>query len=127
MKILKVKDNFEKIYTEHKIFSLPFKLCISGKSQLSGKTTIILNLILRNEFYKKHFKGDDIYIVSGNKMDNKIKILMEEKDVPDPNFMDYDEQKLEALYEILEEEFQEALHEVANRQSATYARLRWPS
>ena len=107
-KILKVRDKFEKYYTEHNFFSLPFKLCICGKSQLSGKTTVILNLLLRDQFYKKHFKGDNIYIVSGNKLDNKIKMLMEQKDIPDENFMDYNEETLTDLYEILEEEFEEA-------------------
>jgi len=43
--ILKVKDKTDKFYTEVPgLFDVPCRLLINGKSQLSGKTTIILNL-----------------------------------------------------------------------------------
>ena len=104
--ILKVRDPSDKNHIKIPILAdLPFKLAIVGKSQVSlGKTTIILNLFLRDKYYKKYFDGINIYIVSNNSVDKKLKILMEELDIPESNFMQYDEDKLEALYDILEEE-----------------------
>lgn len=106
--IYKVRDKTDKNHVKHAIFDLPFKLAIVGKSQISlGKTSIIMNLLLRDEFYKKHFKGENIWIVTNNDLDNKLKILKKEKDIPNENFMHYDEETLEALYDMIEEEFQE--------------------
>ena len=108
VKIYKVIDNTDKNHIKHPIFDLPFKLAIVGKSQISlGKTSIVLNMLLRDEFYKKHFKGENIWIVTNNKLDNKLKILKTEKDIPDENFMVYDEGALEDLYSMIEDEFQE--------------------
>lgn len=106
--ILKVIDNTDKNHVKHKIFDLPFKIAIVGKSQISlGKTSIILNLLLRDVFYKKLFKGENIWVVTNNKLDNKLKILQIQKDIPDENFMTYDEDSLEELYDMIESEFQE--------------------
>lgn len=104
--ILKVKDPSDKNHIKIPILAdLPFKLAIVGKSQVSlGKTTIILNLFLRDKYYKKYFDGINIYIISNNAVDKKLKILMEELEIPDSNFMEYDEDKLDALYDVLEEE-----------------------
>jgi len=104
--ILKVRDPSDKYHIKIPVLAdIPFKIAIIGKSQVSlGKTTIILNLFLRDKYYKKYFKGENIYIVSNNKLDKKISILMEELEIPQSNYMEYDEDKLEALYQILEEE-----------------------
>jgi hypothetical protein len=66
-----------------------------------------MNLLLRDEFYKKHFDGINIFIISNNDLDNKLKILKKEKDIPDENFMHYNETALEELYDMIEEEFEE--------------------
>ena len=104
---LKVNDPSDKIYKEKKIiWDLPFRVALISKSQHGlGKTTVILNLLLRDKFYGKDFEGEDIYIISNNKVDKKLSLLMEEKDIPSSNFMSFDEAKLEALYEILEDDF----------------------
>lgn len=109
LEILKVRDPSDRNFTpKNRLFDLPFRIALIGKSQFSlGKTTIILNLLLRDKFYGKDFNGENIYIVSNNPADKKLKILMEEKDIPDSNFMSFDESTLEALYEIIEEEFEE--------------------
>jgi hypothetical protein len=110
--ILKIKDKSDSYYTHLKdIFDIPFRLIIVGKSFLSGKSTVILNLLLRDTFYKDHFKGDNIYIVSNNKMDMKMQILKEEKDVPSTNFMEFSESNLEMIYEKIEEDAMEAVHD----------------
>lgn len=106
-KILKVRDKTDSYHTEiPNLFNLPFKLLINGKSQLSGKTTIILNLLLNPQFkYDKLFEGDNIFIVSNNKLDNKLEMMSEKLDIPPENRMIYDEFALETLYEHLEDEF----------------------
>ena len=105
--ILKAKDPSDKIFIDKSpLFNIPFKIAIVGKSQISlGKSTIVMNLLLRKKFYRDNFKGEDIFFISPNKLDKKLKIVMEELDVPKSNFMDCDEAMLEELYEYLEELF----------------------
>ena len=107
--ILRVKDKCDGYYTEVPgLFDLPFRLLINGKSQLSGKTTIILNLLANEAFpYYKLFKGDDIYIISNNKLDNKLKMLADRLEIPDNNCTMFDEDYIDGLYHDLEEEFME--------------------
>ena len=38
---------------------MPFRLAVVGKSFLSGKTTFICNLLLREKFYRKKFLGEE--------------------------------------------------------------------
>ena len=110
--IYKVNDNTDNNHECMPLFDLPMRLLINGKSQLSGKTTLILNMLMNPEFgYDKKFEGENIYIVSDNKLDNKIKILMEYKDIPSENHFPYDEQVLEMLYENLEQEFIDEMEE----------------
>jgi len=108
-KILKVRDKNDSYYTPiERLFDLPFRLLINGKSQLSGKTTIILNLLLNPTFgYDKLFDGDDIYIVSNNKLDNKLALMADKLDIPEDNRFEYDEDYLEILYDDMEESFME--------------------
>lgn len=110
--IYKVKDHTDNNHQEMPLFDLPMKILINGKSQLSGKTTLILNMLMNPEFgYDKKFEGENIYIVSDNKLDNKIKILMEYKDIPPENHFPYDEQVLDMLYDNLEQEFMEEMED----------------
>ena len=93
-----------------------FAMLIIGKPGM-GKTTLILNLLMNPEFgYSDKFDGENIYIVSDNKLDNKIKILMEYKDIPKDNLFPYDENVLEMLYDNLE---QEAIEEMEDNGKIT--------
>ena len=107
--ILKVRDKNDSYYTPiENLFDLPMRLLINGKSQLSGKTTIILNLLLSPEFpYYGKFDGDDIYIVSNNNLDNKLDMMAKKLEVPEQNRFMFDEDHLEILYEDWEESFKE--------------------
>lgn len=112
--IYRVKDAKEKHYKDKGLlFNLPFRILLVGKSQFSGKSSCIVNLLLQDDgrLYKNEFEGDNIYIFSGSlKTDNKIKLLISQFDVPESNcFDEYDEDALEAIYEIVEEQFQEAI------------------
>ncbi len=111
-KILRVKDSADKFLKKHFLFDIPFRILINGKSQLSGKTTIILGLLLDPNFkYHDKFEGENIYIVSDNKLDQKLKLLMEYKEIPEKNYMKYDEDTLINLYDELEEQHIEEMGE----------------
>ena len=110
--ILKVNDHTDSYYTKKAdIFDLPARILIVGKSFLSGKSTIILNLLLREKFYKNDFEGDNIFIVSNNALDNKMRILKKEKDVDGGNFMEFSESNLNAIYEEVEERALDAIND----------------
>jgi hypothetical protein len=116
LQIYKVKDNADTYYTDKDvIFNVPFRLLIVGKSQLSGKSNIVINLLIRPEFYGKDFEGENIYIVSPSiRSDEKLKKLIEVKEIPEQNlFEEYDEETLKILYELIETNYNEA---VANKE-----------
>ena len=108
-KILKVKDSADGFHKKMPVFDLPMRILLNSKSQHGiGKTTIILNLLLNPEFgYDKVFKGKNIYIVSDNDQDEKLKLLAKYKDIPEQNIMKYNESDLISLYDEIEEKFEE--------------------
>jgi hypothetical protein len=65
--------------------------------------------MLRNEFYRDKFDGDNIVIISPSaKIDHKWRVMIEEHDIPDSNiYKGYNEQQLEVLYDLIKDEFQE--------------------
>lgn len=98
------------------LFDLPMRLIIVGKSQLSGKSTLISNLLLRPwsdddksglQFYKNDFEGDDIYIVCPSfDLDVKMSMIQKGLEIPDSNiWREYDETELESWYDKIEEQF----------------------
>jgi len=114
LKILKVIDKTEKHYTDKGLlWDLPMRLLVVGKSHLSGKTNFVVNLLLQDDFYRTNFHGGDMFIVSGSiNNDSKLKTLIKSKDIPDTNlFTKYDEDELEALYEYIQDEFQNDIEE----------------
>lgn len=111
-KIYKVKDENEGHHIKKDtIFDVPFRVLAVAKSQ-SGKTNLMVNILSRPEFYKNDFKPEDIYIISPSvKNDAKLKKLIKFLDIPSSNiFSEYSPELLEALYENIKEEFQEALN-----------------
>jgi len=113
LKILKMRDSSESYYTKKDIIAdLPFRMCIIGKSQLSGKTNFSAFILLSPSWYLNDFDGEDIFIISGSvKTDKKLQTLIEEKDIPPSNiYEEFDEEILEATYEMIEEEYNEAVN-----------------
>lgn len=111
LSIYKVKDEAETYYTKKDIiFDIPFRLLIVGKSQLSGKSNILVNLLLRDEFYNKDFDGENIFLVSPSiTNDEKLKKIIKVKEIPEENlFLEYDEDVLKQLYQMLQDEYEEA-------------------
>jgi len=98
---------------KNKLFDMPFRIGIVGKSELScGKTTIICNFLLRDNFYKNMFDPENIYIICGSSnIDEKWSTLIEQLEIPDSNIcMKYDEEYLEVLYDMIKDEFLEAIN-----------------
>jgi len=107
--ILKIRDVSDSYYTKmDMLFDLPLRLLVSGRSQLSGKGTFILNLF-RTSFYGKYFDGEDIIYVTDNKVDNKVKLLQKYKEIPDENIIPYDDAVLNEIYDEIEEQFIESV------------------
>jgi hypothetical protein len=114
LQIYKVIDGAENFYTKKdKIFDIPFRLLIVGKSQLSGKSNLLVNLLLRDEFYNLDFKPEDIYLVSPSATtDDKLIKFIQVKDIPESNIMDnFDEDVIAELYKMLEEEYEDDVKE----------------
>jgi len=112
LEIYKVIDKADSYYTKKDlIFDLPLRIGIIGASQRSGKSSVIVNLVCRDEFYNKDFKGENIYIISPSiENDLKLKKMIEVKDIPDHNlFTEYDERLLEELYNMLAEDYKNSV------------------
>lgn len=110
--ILKMKDKFGNLKINKKtIFSMPFRCLIVGKSEMSGKSNFIGNLILRPEFYRNDFHGDDIFIISPTTVDDKFNIMIKEKEIPECNIIKgYDEDIIIAIYEMIKDDFIESIN-----------------
>ncbi|MGI9554756.1 MAG: hypothetical protein ACR2M6_02175, partial [Vampirovibrionia bacterium] len=108
-KILKVKDSADGFHKKMPVFDLPMRILLNSKSQHGiAKTTIMLNLLLNPEFgYSSIFSGKNIFIVSDNSQDEKLKLLARYKEIPEQNIMGFDEGALMNLYDELEEEFEQ--------------------
>jgi len=113
-KILKIKDKSENYKRTDGLFIAPFKAILCGKSEKSGKTSILLNLLLRDIYgLKAIFKPENIYITSKTATtDYKMRLLIETLDIPEENVMtEYNEDYLNAIIENIKEEFDEAIDE----------------
>jgi hypothetical protein len=99
----KQKDDF--------LFNLPFRCAIVGKSELSGKTTLLANLLLL--YYKGDWEPENIYIVSPSaRSDNKWKLIIKALEIPESNiFTSFDEAELMTLYEVIQENYNEKVEE----------------
>ena len=116
-KIIKMQD----AATNYRIrkegsFDLPLRLIIVGKSQQSGKSNLIGNLLLRpiNEsdvdgrlFYRNEFQ--QIYVVNPSiDIDTKWGAIVDGREIPEQNiYRRYDEEELEELYNRIEKQFNE--------------------
>lgn len=120
---LKMKDAAES-YRVHKglLPDLPMRMLIVGKSQISGKTNLCGNLMLRpydetdkagKDLYMNDFKGENIYVICpSTNLDTKWMNIVKDKRIPEQNIIrEFDEEVMNTLYESLEEEFHTAVDE----------------
>lgn len=108
--ILKMRDKTDNYMIEKKdIPSMPFRMVISAPSGM-GKTNMLGSFLLLDEFYKKHLDPDYIYIFSGSLSEQKLATIIKQLDIPKSNlFPDYDELALETIYDMLVDDFNEAI------------------
>lgn len=115
-----MKDIAESYRIEKPIWDLPMRLLVIGKSQLSGKSNLLGNLLLRpydasdhqgQQYYKGLWDKDSIFIVCPSiDFDDKWKSIIRGLEIPAKNIIDeYDEEKITEQYSIWEKEFLEAV------------------
>ena len=102
-----VKDQNESMVTvKNKLSSLPARIIIVGKSALSGKTNLLVNLLCNEnpEFFLHNFEGENIYLVSGSiGTDDKLNKLILFKQIPDENLMlSFNEEAITNVYDEVE-------------------------
>ena len=112
--IYKMKDTSESLHKKKGLlFDMPFRIALVGKSMLSGKTSLAISLLyqLDSRLYREDFLPEDIYIFSPSaKTDFKLKTYITEKEIPAENvFTEYNEEEIDALYEILKEDYNEKM------------------
>jgi hypothetical protein len=105
-KLYKVNDTSDSlVIKKDKIFDLPFRIALIGSSG-SGKTSLLVNLVLNPMYYGNDFEGDNIFIISGSMdMDEKIQSLVKVKDIPPAHlFKKFNEDKIQVLYDFIKDE-----------------------
>jgi hypothetical protein len=89
-------------------FSITPRILVIGKSQYAGKTTVILNAMLRDTMFGPYYEGKNIYIFSESiATDEKLRKLIDFKNIPtSPNQISMiDEEIMSELYDKLEEDY----------------------
>lgn len=114
VEIYRMKDKTESFHIKKGLmFDMPFRIGIVGKSMLSGKTSLAISLLYQEDsrLYKNEFLPENIFIFSPSaRTDFKLKTFIREKQIPDSNiFTEYNEGEIDALYEILKEEYNEKI------------------
>ena len=108
VRIYKMIDKNDDLTTQKKLIDdVPFRTLLCGKSGL-GKTSIIGSLILLPQFYSKDFLGENCYIFTPLKNDNKMKTIIREKQIPQENiFTEYDDETLNTIYDFITDKYEE--------------------
>jgi len=104
--LYKVNDRSDKqVVNKDMIFDIPFRIAIIGNSG-SGKTSLLVNLILLKEYYGDDFEGENIFIISGSvDQDDKIQTMIKIKEIPYQHiFKKFNENKIQVLYDFIKDE-----------------------
>ena len=111
-KVLKMIDKTDKFGIKvERLFDVPLRMVLVAKSGL-GKSNLLGNLILNENMpYKEIFESDRIFIFAPSVMaDEKLKIIVEEKDIPKANiFNEYSDELLLGIYDMLVEDFKDRM------------------
>ena len=110
-KMKDISDNFT--IKKDDIPSLPMRMLAIGRTGC-GKSSIALgNLLLRDEFYRKDFLPENIFIFSGSLSgDIKLRTIIDNLDIPSSNLFDtYDQEAANDIYDMLVENFNEKIND----------------
>jgi septin family protein len=82
IQLKRFKDKSDKFVVKKNngMFDLPARIMICGSSG-SGKTQLLLSLLLSDDAYLNDFKGENIYIWSPMINDHKLEYLVEKKKI----------------------------------------------
>tara|TARA_R110002167_G_scaffold247418_3_gene453035 strand:- start:609 stop:1415 length:807 start_codon:yes stop_codon:yes gene_type:complete len=112
LKVLKCKDKNDSLgYKINRLFDLPCRLLLCGATG-TGKSNFLVNFFLNENYkYKDIIKGGDCYIFApAPYADNKMRLIIEEKSIPESNiFEDFSNELLLMLYDNLVEEYEESI------------------
>ena len=106
-KLWKVRDASDKdyIHKDETIPDAPVRALVLGRSQLSGKSSLIFNYLCRDDLMKNYYDPENIYIVSQSlDTDPKLNTMINYLEIPRTNcFGFYDEGLIEKIYEEVRE------------------------
>ena len=115
--MLRVKDNTDSYAIDIPgWFSITPRVLLIGKSQYSGKTTFVVNAMLRETMFGPYYEGKNIYIFSESlDTDEKLRKLCDFKNIPKSNQISMiDEDIMKELWDKLEEDY---LQSVSNKET----------
>lgn len=107
-----MKDQTEGYKVSQDPWDLPMRLMVCGKSDLSGKTNLVQNLLCFDYFYANHFKPENTYLISGTAYsDEKWRMTIEEiRKIPRDNiYTEFDEDQMKELLTRLKTEYNRAI------------------
>ena len=110
-KVYKLKDKSDSyVIKKDQVFDCPNRLIMIGKSG-SGKSSLLGNLLLRDDFFKNDYEPQNIYIFSGSlDGDIKLKTIVETLQIPESNLFDsWDENMASEIYDLMVDEFNESV------------------
>jgi hypothetical protein len=115
IEIYKMKDKSDNFtIKKDPLFNLPCRLLILGKTGC-GKSGKLGNFLLRSDMYRDDFLPENIFIFSGSVKgggDLKLNEIIDQLDIPSSNVFDnYDEEALSVIYDMLVDNYNEALRE----------------
>ena len=110
--VLKAKDICDKFIIKKDILpDVAFRMLVVGRSG-SGKSNILSCLVALPDWYSKNFIGDNIYLWSGSKGDDKINKLVEYKEIPDVNVRhEWFDTEVSEVYDELVDDWKEKVDE----------------
>lgn len=111
-RVMKAKDISDMFVTKKDILpDIPFRMLIVGRSG-SGKSSILSCLTALPDWYGDNFKGDNIYLWSGSKGDDKINKLINFKEIPDSNVRhEWFDNEVSEVYDELVDDWKEKVEE----------------
>ena len=87
---------------------IPFRMLLVGRSG-SGKSSLLSCLVALPSWYGNDFKGDNIFIWSGSKGDQKIDNLVEYKEIPPENVRhEWFDSEVSQIYDTIIDNWREA-------------------
>jgi hypothetical protein len=108
--VLKARDICDNYVIEKDILpNIPYRFILQGSSG-QGKSNILSCMCCLPDWYGDNFTGNNIYIWSGSKGDDKISRMCEFKEIPEANIRhEWIDSEVSSVYESLLEDWRDAV------------------